>query len=323
MPKTKTGTDNGFALGYGALEGLLNTLLGTSGNVVVSRFRKLRPKFAADGLLTDTGNRVSYDLTRVVAICAVYQLNLLSVPQGQAVDVVVANWPEIARASLNARSNQLQQKKRKDPQNAAVRIYIDAMGPGEKSTSWASLSRDRAHGLPHIVLDLSSVVAAISAEVGESDGLDGGLVAAFNELEETFGWAQVADQERPRLPQRGQSDFFGTGPYFERARVLLAHDPGQLLHHSEALRLQAYLDYLEEPAPIDSWKRFIGSEADEPRLVQILTTWGADLGLRPSSFGAEIHKAVTRRDRAYAMHLIESGERIAAELTKAPELHEH
>ncbi len=126
----------------------------------------------------------------------------------------------------------------------------------------------------------------------------------------------MREEDAPILPQRADSDFFGTGPYFDRARALLGHEPDAYLHPNVAPRLQAFLDYLEEPAPIDSWKRYIGSSSEEPRLVHILAAWGADLGLQPRSFGAEILKAACRRDRAYALTLIKSGEEVAAQLVE-------
>ena len=68
MTKTRDADREPFTLRYGPLEAMLSRLMDVSGKAIVTRFRKLRPKFAADGLLTDTGNRVDYDLSRILAI---------------------------------------------------------------------------------------------------------------------------------------------------------------------------------------------------------------------------------------------------------------
>ncbi|MES2096766.1 MAG: hypothetical protein V4459_08380 [Pseudomonadota bacterium] len=314
MAKTREDGDEPFALKYGALESLLSGLVGGRGNAIVSRFRKLRPKFASDGLLTETGNRVSYDLTRTLAICAIYELNSLSIPQGYAVDIVVANWPEIARACLSAwqlasGDGPAGDKKR----SPIVRIYIDALNESPEDGTWASPLPDAIPGSPHVTLDCGPVVDAVTAAAEQSEQ-GAQLAQAFVELESTFGWETLDEGDPKRLPRRKESDFFGTGPYFARARVLLAVEPGQKLHRRRAARLQAILDYLEMPAPIDSWKRFIGTDPGRPRLVHMLAAWGVGLKLKSATIGevATIHTASL--DRAAALDLISRGEEHVAKL---------
>ncbi|TPG16731.1 hypothetical protein EAH87_13875 [Sphingomonas koreensis] len=314
MSKARDDHDKPFALRYGALEVLLTQLTGASTNAIVSRFRKLRPKFASDGLLTETGNRVSYDLTRVLAICATYELNSLSIPQGHAVDIVVANWPEIARACITAwdqRSHVGPNSARE--RSATVRIYIDAIQESPEEGSWASVASDPKPGTPHITLDCRPVIDALITAADASDQAEE-LTLAFAELESTFGWEALKEGDPERLPRRKGSDFFGTGPYFDRACVLLAVEPGQKLHRRRAARLQAVLDYLEEPAPIDSWKRFIGTDEGRPRLVHMLAAWGVALGLNSITIGDVGTLNISSFDCEAAFDLVQRGEKHVAKL---------
>lgn len=313
MTKSSSGDQEVFALKYGALEGLLVGLMGATSNAVVTRFRKLRPKFAADGLLSETGNNVSYDLTRILAIGATYELNSVWIPQGHGVDIVVTNWPEIARACLTAwhRQSPATDKKR----SPVVRIYIDGLNETPKEGSWASLEPDALPGSPHVALDCSPVIDAVIA-AAEHLGQSARLAQAFVELESTFGWEVLDECDPKRLPRRKKSDFFGTGPYFERARALLAVEPGQKLHRRRVARLQAVLEYLEMPPPIDSWKRFIGTDPHQPRLVHRLAAWGSTLKLKSVTFGdvATLHMAA--HDREAAFDLIRRGEEHVVKLVE-------
>lgn len=310
-------TNETFALKFGELQPLLTRLLDASEALVLSRFRKLRPKFAADGLLTETGNWVSYDLTRVLAICATFEINALSVPQGHSVDIIVGNWPELAKAFLKSWRGVNSAKDQAKPAPAIIRIYVDTLGRDPVEGSWASVEDDAPTATSHIALHCGPIVAAVAA-AAEYAGKAGPLAAAFEELESTFGWEDMKESDACRLPLRSESDFFGTGPYFKRARALLAVDPNVPMHARSRARLQAMLDYLEKPAPIDSWKRFIGTETNKPRLVHLLAAYGAGLGLESNTIGHSgvLHSAFD--DREAAIRLIERGERRAAELAMEP-----
>ena len=314
MIKARDGGIEPFALKYGALDALLTELLGDRGDAVVTRFRKLRPKFAADGLLTENGSRVSYDLTRVLAICAIYEVNALSIPQGHAVDIVVANWPEIARACLTAWQDVPKDgTPSADERPSFVRIYIDALNGSPQDDTWASLEPDAMPGSPHVALDCRPIVSAVIAAADQS-GQGDRLALAFAELDSTFGWDALVEGDAARLPTRKESDFFGTGPYFDRARALLAVEPGKRLHRRRVARLQAALDYLESPAPIDSWKRFIGTDESKPRLVHMLAAWGVELGLKSVTVGEVGTFRIAFSDRPAALALIERGEERVAVL---------
>jgi hypothetical protein len=296
-----------FALKYGALEALLTELVGARDGAVLTRFRKLRPKFAADGLLTETGNRVSYDLTRVLAICAIYEINALSIPQGHAVDIVVANWPEVAKACLAAWRGTEAGHGAAPAGSPVVRIYVDAINESPGQGSWASVDADAVARIPHVALDCRPLVDAVSA-AAERSGQSERLVLAFAELDGTFGWDSPGESDPLRLPRRLESGFFGTGPYFDRARALLSVDPEEKLHSRQKARLQALLGYLEEPAPIDSWKRFIGTDESETRLIHTLAARGRALGLASSVIGQVAIQQIAFEDQARAIDLIGRGE---------------
>lgn len=318
MTEARCDGEEPFALKYGELEPLLADLVDGRGNAIVNRFRKLRPKFASDGLLTETGNRVRYDLTRTLAISAIYEVNALSIPQGYAVDIVVANWPEIARACLTAWHGASQNGPAGDRRRSPlVRIYVDALNESPEDGSWASIRPDAIPGSPHIALDCGHLIDAVIAGADRS-GQSARLAQAFLELESMFGWETLVEGDPERLPRRKESDFFGTGPYFERARALLAVEPGKKLHRRQAARLQALLDYLELPAPIDSWKRHIGTEAGRPRLVHMLAAWGVGLNLKSTMIGDVATFQMAYLDREAALDLIARGEKHVAKLIGEP-----
>lgn len=314
MNTSRPGDQSVFTLKYGAVEALLAVLMGGTGNAIVTRFRKVRPKFAPDGLLSETGNNVSYDLTRILAICETYELNALAIPQGSAVGIVVANWPEVARACLTAWHAAAGQEPSADhKRSSVVRIHIDALNESPEDGSWASLEPDAAHDSPFVTLDCRPVVDAVIA-AAERSGQSARLAEAFVEIESTFGWETLDEGDPERLPRRKESDFFGTGPYFNRARILLAVEPGKKLHRRRAAHLQAVLDYLEMPAPIDSWKRYIGTDPGRPRLVHMLAAWGVSLKLKSRTIGQVETLRMASFDRAAALDLIDRGEEHVARL---------
>ncbi|THD34443.1 MAG: hypothetical protein E7773_14740 [Sphingomonas sp.] len=303
-----------FTLSYGGVEEFLLELTGAPLAPIASRFRKLRPKFAPDGLLTRPGTRIGYDLSRVLSIGAVYSLNALAIPLGHAVDLVVANWPEIARSCLKAHGA---------AETAAwkptLRIYVDALAPdtvdGQPGpASFATASSDGPEGISHLVLDCQTIVDLLAVIAERHDAVSGALDAAYGELERTFGWDTPAERAPPVVPSRVASGFFGTGPYFERARALLAVDDGEQVGPLERMRLQSHLDYIETPPPVDGWKQFIGTDAAKPRLNQRLAAWGYGLGLKSSVIGQTDVLQSAWADRAATLDLIARGERRLSKL---------
>lgn len=300
-------TDAKFVLQYGDLEKLLLDLGMGPQSSIASRFRKLRPKFARDNLLSKTGNRVSYDLTRVLSICAIFQLNSMGVPQGDAVSIVISNWPEIARAFLLASRSSEASREEADPlSDGLVQIYVDAFPLSAPApTSWASIAEVPPIRISHIVLDCRPIFACLGTVGPEAVQQ---LPRALEELERTFGWERLGESEAPRLPERLDSGFFGSGPYFERARVLVAMRDPTKLPTFELERLQAYLTYVEAPPPIDSWKQYIGTGPGEPRLIHLLAVCGLELGLKSRAVGSDTLRVAAFPSAARALDLIERGE---------------
>lgn len=296
-----------FALQFGDMRNLLERLEMGSQASIASRFRKLRPKFASDNLLSKRGNWVEYDLTRILSICTVYFVNSTAIPQGDAVPIVIHNWPEIARACLAA--NRAMEAGDAAGVEAVVRIYVDAFPFNDAApSSWSTGAEASLTGVPHIVLDCRPIVGALRAMFAD----DRRLQPAFDEIDRTFGWEKLGQNDAPRHPFRLESGFFGTGPYFERARSLLSvADPG-FLRTRERLRLQAHLDYLEAPPPIDAWKQFIGTDSGKPRLHHMLSAWGLELGLKSTRLASEVLRATTFPSNERALDLIERGERYLA-----------
>ena len=301
-----------FALKFGDMRKLLTRLEMGSEASIASRFRKLRPKFALDNLLSKRGNWLDYDLARVLSICAIYSVNSVSVPQGDAVPIIIRNWPEIARASLAANQAIIDGSEPSDEE--LVRIYVDAFPLDDAmGSTWAMAAKAPLIGLPHIVLDCRAIVAALV----EMRPGDDSLQAAFGMIERTFGWEKLRADEEPRLPSRLESGFFGTGPYFVRARALISVTDAGFVRRRERLRLQSYLDYLEAPPPIDAWKMFIGTDEGKPRLHHMLSGWGIELGLKSNLLASHTLRSAAFPINDRALDLIERGQRHLATLVEA------
>ena len=304
-------SDVPFGLTYGQSEDLLVTLTAGKRAKIASRFRKLRPKFAADDLLTKTGNHVKYDLARVLSMGAIFTVNSLGIPQSHAVEIVVSNWPEIARACILT----FRHPPAADvAQATTLNLYIDALDEGvgeEDIISWGT-THDDDSGIPHAVMDMAPILDALKAH-GHRD--DARLDAAFNSLEEEFGWGVRSPDAVPLLPARIESEFFGTGPYFQRARALMSFAVGSTITSRQELRLQTFLDYLESPPPVDAWKQYIGADERAPRLVHILGARGAALGLRSKNVVTET--LVAASDDGAAARLIALGEMAQREISKS------
>ena len=301
-----------FTLKFSDVRELLTHLEMGSDASIASRFRKLRPKFASDNFLSKRGNWLDYDLTRTLSICAVYSVNSISVPQGDAVPLVIRNWPEIARAFLIA--NQAMEDGDAPGVGALVRIYVDAFPLDDAiGSTWATSAEAPLTRMPHIVLDCRPIVAALREKREGDDALQ----PAFALIERTFGWEKLGRDDTPRTPSRRESGFFSTGPYFDRARALISVTNPGILRQREQLRLQTYLDYLEAPPPIDAWKQFIGTDVGEARLYHMLSAWGIDLGLKSTRLASETLRAATFPSNERALDLIERGERHLASLVAA------
>jgi hypothetical protein len=305
---------------YGELENLLVSVVGGHREKVISRFRKLRPKFASDMLLSRPGARVTYDLPRVLSICAVYLINSITVPQAQAVDLVVANFPEIARGCLLAWDG-LQSGGAGDRDQYIVYVCVDAFGDAwerePSGATWAWVGPTAPENGAQIALDCLQIVSHLLEHQEKAHGVDR-LADGFGELARSYGWCDRLEGDSEVVPVRRGSTFFSTGPYFERARAILAQAPQQSLSSQRRAMLQSHLKYIERPPPIDAWKKYIGTEEGAPRLCHLIAVWAADLGLQSSMAGPEVLKAASYPSDLRARALIEFGERRLAELIEVP-----
>jgi hypothetical protein len=311
-----------FGLKYGELEDLIVATVGGHRETVITRFRKLRPKFAPDMLLSRPGVRVSYDLPRAIAIVAVYLVNSITVPQAQAVGLVIANFPEIARGCLVA-WEAIQAGERSDDSKSTVFIRIDAFDDAWEANpagaTWASVGPDDVSLGAQIVLNCHFVVAHLT-DAQEARGNPQSLRWAFEELDRAYGWNDRPQGDEPVTPTRLGSAFFSTGPYFARARVLLSAKADEPIGPLRRAMLQAHQNYVEAPPPIDAWKKYLGTDENELRLYQLLAVWGAGLGLQSSMAVPEVWKARAFPSDIRAAALVEWGERELAELIDYPGL---
>ena len=300
-------------LGYGALESFLVTLTGGNPTSIRSRFRKLRLRPFPDDIQHGTGTRIVYDLPRVLAIAAVFELNRLYVPQGHAIAMVESAWPEWCRAFVAAGVEAgLVPRPLAMPQPAGPTIVImaDAMGQGDAEGSSsilqevhavAGFSQVEADGTtPAIVVDTGPAVRILSSAIGGGDAgprMGDELGAAFVELEQAFGWTGAIIPTRADVSTmaRGRG-FLDEGPFFGRAETLLrASLDGfdSAVSPAGASRMQALVKYLEAPAPIDAWKREIGTGSTALRLKHLLNFSAQQIGLDvsevyPAHFEAKI-----------------------------------
>ena len=311
MPSTLISSDKIFVIGYGLLEDLLQDIVGGRNGVIVSRFRKLRPKLAADGLLTETGNHVAYDLKRILAISAIFQLNALAIPQAHAVDIVVRNWAEIAQTFLQAQALATRQSSESLQSEGILHIYIDALTDSPEVTSWALLQPDDKTGMSHLAIDCHRVVALLAQLCERQPAGSQRLSAAFDELHQDFGPATGQESHYAVVPKPIERSLFSDGPYFARARSLLSAEPSADRHPLTTSRLQTYLDYLENPAPVDRWKAHLGTKAEEPRLGHFLSAWGVEIGLSSNTIGSVDTLQTAAMSREQALKLISGGERHA------------
>lgn len=284
----------GFAIGYGELENRLADLGGTDGDAIRTRFRKLRLKPFLDDIQTGTGKRVRYDLPRSLAIMATFELNGLLFPQGQSVWMVERAWPEFCRAAIaGAVEAGILPRPRAMPASAGplVTLFPDAFASGAQAEVLAArIGPDdmEAAGAPLVVVDARRFVAALAPD---AENPPAGLSAALGRLELAFGWtAPALPGGVTRLSEfdRGGGTFLERGPFFERATALLSAPAkafGEASPHTRA-RLQALLDYVLDPAPVDQWKGFVGDERPTGgpglRLRQLLSEFGSVRGLEPS-----------------------------------------
>ena len=169
------------------------------------------------------------------------------------------------------------------------------------------------YSVPDVADYVLAVYAAAAFErIGERlpDGSQR-LSAAFDELHQEFGPATGQKSHHALVPKPIERSLFSDGPYFARARSLLSAEPSTDRHPLTTSRLQTYLDYLENPAPVDRWKAHLGTTAEEPRLGHFLSAWGVEIGLSSNTIGSVDTLQTAAMGREQALKLISGGERHA------------
>lgn len=269
-----------FSVGYGTLSRMLAGLMASDEDAITSRFRKLRLRSFPDDFGDGTGNRVAYDLPRVLAFASVFGLNGLFIPQGHAVELVSRSWPELCRAAIAAAIGAgLVPAPRAMPSDAGQVAKILPLAFRDEPVV-AATNRPGKIDLasPSISIDQSRVVSRL-VEVAEAAGCSRQLGGAFAELERLFGWSPPV--EIARLERTGS--FLSEGPYVARAQALLEAPKEDFdeARPDRRMRLQWLLDYLERPAPVDAWIAEGGTAENEARLKHLIHFWARDMGLKP------------------------------------------
>ncbi|NYD89211.1 hypothetical protein [Sphingomonas melonis] len=271
-----------LSLPYGVLERTIARLNATDTEAIRTRFRKLRLRPFPRDIRTGTGVRVRYDLARSIALATVFELNSLWLPQGSAVAVVERAWPEICRAAVCAASELgLLRRPRAAPSSAGS--IVTFMPDGFASGAVAEVVAARVGGSTEpagfgLRLDMARQVSALVSAADSSDP-----ETAFVDLEARFGWTHPRDLAAPDQPG---GDFLHDGPYFERAEALLgmAHGSGAAVVVEPPARVQALVDYLADPAPVDAWKAMLGTRADQPRLGHLLMAFARMRGFEAPAY---------------------------------------
>lgn len=279
-----------FALSYGALERTIAGINATDPEAIRIRFRKLRLRPFPRDIRTGTGVRVRYDLSRSIALATVFELNSLWLPQGSAVSIVERAWPEICRAAICAAADLgLVKLPPATPSGAGpiVTFMPDGFAPPNAADVVAARVGDRmASTGSGLRLDIGRQISALASAVDTGDP-----GAAFAELGTKFGWTRPHDTVASGRPA---GDFLDDGPYFDRAEALLGlardtdadadADADAAANVAPSDRMQAIVDYLANPAPVDVWKANLGTAADRPRLGHLLMAFAKLRGFDATAF---------------------------------------
>ncbi len=299
MMRPRPGGDAGTAsawpsMRYGDLEGLLVELSGGDKRGVLGRFRNLRQMPYPDAIKAGTGNHLVYDLPRVLAFCAAYEINALLVPQSHAVALVRDAWPELVRGFVAAAAAlEVAASPEKMPKriSAIVSILPDGFAPEGQPAATASnlLLSDAADGVTaQLRVDCAALVTVIAPWLARSGGASGSA-GAFGDLDRSFGWSGGSVPHRATVVNMfAGSSFLDRGPYLERASAFLhiaatlpAKGNDRPARRRSVKAAQNLLDYLGRPSPIDEWKGEIGTEEGRPRLKHLLAAVGGAVGLKP------------------------------------------
>ncbi len=279
---------------YGELEQLLVELTGGDKRSVLGRFRNLRQLPFPDAIKIGTGNHVEYDLPRVLAFCAVYEINALLIPQSHAVALVRDSWPELVRGFIaGAVDLGIAERPREMPDDisALVSILPDGFAPEDQAANTAaSLALTTAPDgtVAELRVDCAALMTLVARRLKRAAG-SSDSVLAFRDLDQSFGWSLGSVPHRASVADMfSGTSFLDRGPYLERAAAFLriaatlpTTDDKRPARGRSVRAAQNLLDYLARPVPIDEWKGEIGTEDGRPRLKHFLAAVGMAAGLTP------------------------------------------
>lgn len=302
-------SEGSSAVPYGELEKMLSRLIGADVGSVRSRFRKLRLRPFPDDIQSGTGVRVRYDLRRVVAIAAVFELNNLYIPQGHAIDLVQATWPEWSRATIAAAARaDLLPVLGQIPDSAGPIVEIGCRGLSNPAAimcdakAVSEIDQEALGFRPSIAIDVTSIVSML-AEWAKGRGLS--MVIALREdleaLDSDFGWSHLRIEAGDSDTYLPGSSFLVEGPYFERALSFLEAVPSRfdrLLSPASRYRLQVIYRYLERPPPIDAYKGELGFAHSELPLRVHLHFHAKNMGLETLEIYPEVMHPAEPRESA-------------------------
>lgn len=313
--KSGVSGDSDFSIRYTDLEGILAALFGTTRQRIRTRFRKLRVRSFPDDISHGTGVRIRYDLNRSLAIAAAFELNALGLPQGTAAAIVEASWPEWCRAFLAAAVElKIMARPAQMPFGAGTTLQIGGGMLAEEGDAIldvrviSSLNVDELAQRPVIAIDLRRIARALLDPAARAGGANlGALAWQAGTMERIFGWTV------PEIPFRGsvqdmwrEPSFLDDGPFLTRAQRLLEGLPeedGRQVDSRLRPRLQALLDYLEDPSPVDVWKREVGEDEALPRLKHLIADASRKAGLDPRC--ESLRSPHMNGSRAKALRMIE------------------
>lgn len=323
---------------YGDLEELLVELTGGDKRSVLGRFRNLRQLPFPDAIKIGTGNHVEYDLPRVLAFCAAYEINALLVPQSHAVTLVRDTWPELVRGLIaGAVELGIAERPKEMPKDISpvVSLLPDGFGPQDGSANTAAnlpLTGEQPGAVAELRIDCAALMAIVAPQLNRAADADGS-VRAFRDLDRSFGWSRGSVPRRASVADMfAGSSFLDRGPYLERAAAFLRiaatlpTKPDERPTRRRSVQAaQNLLDYLARPVPIDEWKGEIGTEEGRPRLKHFLAAVGSAVSLQPpirwpetilaSTGGSPSGKAAALIDKAAAIEEAMKDKRMATTST--------
>ena len=305
-----------FAMSYGQLEHMLADLACMDPGMIRAQFRKLLLRPFPDDIRSGVGNRMRYDLLRILAFAAAFELTSLSIAQSHAVALVEAIWPELCRAvlasaverGLIARPLEMEEEDGPILQLGSGSVFVgrslvvDVLAV--KQLDLAALAVR-----PVIAIDARRTLDKLMlwAEAQGKEIVDD-LSDALSTLGQMFGWTplEVYKGYSDDMP-RGAS-FLNEGPYLTRAMAFLKTMPSDLdaqLDPAARIRLQSIFGYLETPSPIDAWKTLLAARERTFGLRYELTCHARRMNLRVRThYPTTVETIAPRRDET--LELVES-----------------